>query len=131
MSYFREMKTNLKDEACIVDALKQMGYKPEVSETPQTVRGHYNEGRKAEIVLRKEDIKDGGDIGLQKGKDGNYKVIADTYVLHKFKLDKFSDELTQKYGEVKSVKIAKLRGFTLKGRSVDKNGVVKLTFTHA
>jgi hypothetical protein len=131
MSFFREMKTNLTDGQCIVDALKQLGYKPVVNASAANVRGHYNENRKAEIILKMEDIQDGGDIGFKKGTDGNYTIVGDTYVLHKIKMNKLSEEVTQRYGEVKSMKIARQRGFTFKGRQVQTDGTVKLTFVKA
>lgn len=132
MSSFRVAKTEINDQKCLEEALKTLGYKPSVSSEKQQVRGHYNETRKAEIILKKEDLKEGGDVGFEKGKDGNFSIVTDTYVMRNgFNLDKFTTNVKQKYAEVKIRKTATANGLTFLKRIDTGNGAFKLQFVKA
>lgn len=130
MSSFRQSTTEINDQKCLEEALKGLGYKPSVSSDKQSVRGHYNESRKAEIVLKKEDLNQGGDIGFEKGKDGNFTIVTDTYVMKNgFKLETFTKDVKLKYAEVKSKKLAAQAGLTFLNKVDNGNGGFKLHFT--
>jgi hypothetical protein len=114
------------------EALKKLNYKPVVSETKQQVRGHYNETRKAEIVLKKEDLGQGGDIGFEKGKDGKFSIVTDTYVMrNNFNLEKFTKEVKQVYAETKIRKTALANGLTFLRKIDNGNGGFKMQFVKA
>lgn len=115
MSCFRATQTQMTDQECIVDALKTMGYDPQVNEEKVKVRGHGSETKKAEIILRKEDLKDGGDIGFNKTADGSYSIVGDSYVLHKNNMDKLNKTLKVTYAEAKVRKIAKSKNLWFNG----------------
>lgn len=132
MSSFRQQQTEITDQKCLEEALKGLNYKPVVSETKQNVRGHYNESRKAEIVLKKEDLKEGGDVGFSKGTDGKFTIVTDTYVMRNgFNLEKFTKEVKQKYAEVKVRKQAAAAGLTFLRKVDNGNGGFKLQFVAA
>lgn len=131
MSSFRQTQTEINDAKCLEEALKGLGYKPSVSATKQNVRGHYNEGRQAEIVLKKEDLKDGGDIGFSKDAKGNFSIITDTYVMRKIKMESFTKEVKQKYAEVKIRKQASAAGLTFLKKVDNGNGGFRLQFVKA
>lgn len=132
MSSFRTQETNINDAQCLTDALKAMGYKPEVNKEKVGVRGHGYESRKAEIILKKEDLKEGGDVGFAKGKDGNFSIVTDTYVMRNgFQLEKFTKEIKQKYAEVKIRKQAATAGLTFLKRVDVGNGGFKMQFVKA
>jgi hypothetical protein len=132
MSSFRQTQTEINDAKCLEDALKQMGYKPSVSSEKQAVRGHYNESRKAEIVLKKEDLKEGGDVGFSKDSKGNFSIVTDTYVMRNgFNLEKFTKDVKQKYAEVKIRKQASAAGLTFLKKIDTQNGGFKLQFVKA
>ena len=125
MSCFRTQTTQMNDATTLCDALKSLGYKPVASDTKQTVRGHGSETFKAEIVLKKEDLADGGDIGFSLGKDGNYSLVGDEYVLRsaKNKLSAVAKQVVPAYAVAKAKKIAKNAGLEFIGfRKVTKNG---------
>lgn len=133
MSNFRTQSTEMNDAKCLEDTLRGLGYKPSVSETEQNVRGHYNETRKATIILKKEDLKTGADVGFSKDSKGNYTVVADTWVLNqnKFKLEDFVKKVTTGYAVTKAKRIALQNGFEFLGmKEVTVNGKVhtKLQF---
>ena len=132
MSSFRQQTTDINDQKCLEDALKTLGYKPSVSTDKQQVRGHYNETRKAEIVLKKEDLKEGGDIGFEKGKDGNFTIVTDTYVMRNgFNLEKFTKSVKQAYAEKKIRKSAMGAGLTFLKKIETPNGGFKMQFVKA
>ena len=132
MSSFRQQTTEMNDQKCLEDALKGLGYKPSVSAEKQNVRGHYNENRKAEIVLKKEDLKEGGDVGFTKDAKGNFAIVTDTYVMRNgFSLEKFTKEVKQKYAEVKIRKQAASAGLTFLRKIDNGNGGFKLQFVQA
>lgn len=122
----------MNDAQCLTDTLKKLGYKPEVSAEKQSVRGHYNETRKAEIILKKEDLKEGGDVGFSKDAKGNFSIVADTYVMRNgFNLDKFTKEVKQGYAETKIRKQALASGLTFMRKVDNGNGGFKLQFVKA
>lgn len=132
MSSFRSQQTEINDVKCLEDTLKGLGYKPSVSAEKQPVRGHYNESRKAEIVLKKEDLNEGGDVGFEKGKDGNYSIVTDTYVMRNgFNLEKFTKEVKQKYAEVKVRKVAASAGLSFLRKMDNGNGGFRMQFVKA
>jgi Protein of unknown function (DUF1257) len=132
MSSFRQQETTMNDQRCLEDTLKGMGYKPSVSAEKQNVRGHYNESRKAEIVLKKEDLKEGGDVGFEKGKDGNFSIVTDTYVMRNgFNLEKFTKEVKMKYAETKIRKFAAANGLTFLKKIDNGAGGYKMQFVKA
>lgn len=135
MSCFRTQNTEMNDKVTLCDALKSLGYKPEVNDKKESVRGHGSETYKAEIILKKEDIGDGGDIGFSMGKDGKYNVVGDEYVLRKsdHKLSAITKQVVPAYAVAKAKKIAKNAGMEFIGyRQVTKNGkpVQQLQFRH-
>ena len=125
MSCFRQQQTDLNDKTCLVDTLKNMGFNPQVNEQKVTVRGHGSETKKAEIILRKEDLKDGGDIGFSLTKDGSYSLVGDEYVLRnsRHKLTAFSKELKVQYADTKVRRLASNANLMFIGvRSIEKDG---------
>jgi len=132
MSSFRQQTTEMNDQQCLEDALKQLGHKPSVAADKQKVRGHYNESRKAEIVLKKEDLNEGGDVGFEKGKDGNFSIVTDTYVMKNgFNLANFTKQVKLKYAEVKIRRQASKAGLTFVRKVDTGNGAYKMQFVKA
>lgn len=132
MSSFRQQTTEMNDARCLEDSLKSLGYKPSVTGEKQAVRGHYNESRKAEIVLKKEDLKEGGDVGFSKDAKGNFTIVTDTYVMRNgFNLEKFTKEVKQKYAETKIRKVAASNGLTFLRKIENGNGGFKMQFVKA
>jgi Protein of unknown function (DUF1257) len=124
MSSFRQTVTQMTDQENLVKTLTDLGYKPTVSETKRTVRGHGSETRTAEVIITKEELKDGGDIGFAKDKDGNFAVVMDSYVLRNTNHTELVKSIKMKYTENMTRKVTKANGWTLLGsrETTDKNG---------
>lgn len=132
MSSFRQQTTEMNDQKCLEDTLKGMGYKPQVNAEKVNVRGHGNETRKAEVILRKEDLKEGGDVGFSKDKTGNFSIVTDTYVMRNgFNLDKFTKEVKMKYAETKIRRTASAAGLTFLKKVENDKGGFRLQFVKA
>ena len=134
MSFFRKQTTSINNQTTLIKTLKAMGYNPVEHEEKVPVRGHGSETRKAEVILRKEDMGDGGDIGFTKDKDGNFEMVTDTYVMKKINQADFIKKLNVEYGIIRAKDIAKQRGYQLlTSKAVTKDGVTKqvMTFTVA
>ena len=132
MSSFRSTTTEINDAKCLEESLKALGYKPQVHNEKHSVRGHGSETHKAEIILKKEDLKEGGDVGFSKNKEGNYSIVTDTYVMRNgFNLDKFTKQVKMNYTEIKTRKLALAAGLTFLKKVDNTNGNVKLTFVKA
>lgn len=131
MSAYRETKTKITDQECLVKALESKGYKPEVltGEGRQLVGiGGKVRPEKANVILSREQV--GGasnEVGFQKLADGSFKAIISEYDLGRnFSQKKLSD-LTQVYAEFKIKKIAKQQGLEFTGTSTN-NGTRKITY---
>lgn len=71
MSAYKLIKCSIKDKDLLIKALESLGFKPEVCNIPQFLRGFENDTReqKAEIIVPKEQInklytKASNDIGF-------------------------------------------------------------------
>jgi hypothetical protein len=124
MSSFNVIKTCMTEQDVLKKSLEDLGYNPTSSDTKQKVRGHYNETRQAEIVVSKEELKDGGDIGFSKDKEGNFEVVMDTYVMRSEKTKKLMADIKMKYTTNMTLRAAKLNGWTTlnKGTEVVRDG---------
>jgi hypothetical protein len=52
MSNFRQQQTTINDAKVLEATLVKMGYKPSITGSKQEVRGHYQETRTADIILK-------------------------------------------------------------------------------
>lgn len=89
ISEYHVVEVEFKDEECLIETLKEMGYKPEVFNEGTTITGYLaSTKRKAHIVVRKSQFNGYGDLGFERSKDG-YKLHVDDYDYgHSGKTDK-------------------------------------------
>lgn len=119
MSAYNEIETQFSDQDCLVDALKEMGYQPQVSEKPQNLEGYTGDTRKqtAEIILPRRQV--GGasnDVGFKKNADGTFTAIVSDYDRGgNFGLKKQA-QLKRLYAEKMAVKQAKKNGLKFMGK---------------
>jgi len=129
MSEYHEVEMDVTDKECIVDALKDLGYQPEVHETATNLHGFQGDQRsqKAHIVLPRKQV--GGasnDIGFEKV-NGKYIMRISEFDIgaKRFNRKEF-DKNYQKHKVLKTVK--KHRKFKKKSVTTSKDGkiVIKL-----
>lgn len=116
---------DFKDEQLLLEALKEMGYKPTVHKKAVTLKTYGNRGSvKAHIVIGQQQ---GGftyaDMGFEKTKEG-YKLHADHIDIKKLNLA----QLKQRYTKAFIAKRIKLMGtqFLLGSEDIDEEGTMKL-----
>lgn len=76
MSHFTSVKTKIKNQICLVRALKDLGYEVVEAEQGQTVQVRGYQGQKADGIMTIKASKT-YDIGVKIGVDGNYEFFAD------------------------------------------------------
>ncbi len=76
------------NEQILIEALKEMGYKPEVHKEAIELKTYYGKKKiKAHIVIRKNQFGGYMDVGFER-KDGKYDIHLDSMDTRKFKLNK-------------------------------------------
>jgi hypothetical protein len=133
MSKYSEIKTQLKDKECIIDALKEKGFKPQSHENAVALTGYEGDRRsdKAEIIIPRSQVGHASnDIGFKRQDDGTYKAIISQYDGGRYN-QKWLDEISQSYAEKKTSKIARNKGLTLSKKHILPNGNIKLIYVKA
>ena len=130
MSEMHTLKVDFTNEECLVNALKECGYKVEVHQEEVEIIPFYKgrESQKAHVVIRKNNFHGFSDAGFQRQKDGSYKLHCDEMDWNgqrgKFNVNK----ITQRYGLAKIKKL--IRGSSkyslLKEEEVDGELNIKL-----
>lgn len=103
----------------MIEALKELGYQPQVNEKAQKLEGYHGDKREetAEIIIPRRQV--GGvsnDVGFKKNADGTYTAIISDYDKGtNFNLKK-QNALKQAYAEKVSMKQAKANGLKFVGK---------------
>lgn len=125
MSQQAVYKVDFKDEQLLLEALKEMGYKPVVHKEAVNLKTYGNRGNvKAHIVISKESCCNRyADLGFEKTKEG-YKLHADHIDVKSLNLS----QLKQRYTKAFIAKRIKLMGtqFLLGNEDIDEEGTMKL-----
>lgn len=127
MSAYNEIQTQFSDQGCLVEALKEMGYHPQVNEKAQNLEGFHGDKRQqtAEIIIPRKQV--GGasnDVGFKKNADGTYTAIISDYDKGSCFGKKKQDQLKALYAEKHAIKQAKANGLKFMGKKqiTDKQG---------
>ena len=135
MSEYNEIQTEYADQDCLVDALKDMGFQPQVSEKAQNLEGYHGDKRTqtAEIIIPRRQV--GGasnDVGFKKDANGKFTAIISDYDKGGNFGTKKQQQLKQLYAEKVAMKQAKKNGLKFMGKkqTTDKAGkpVTRLQF---
>ena len=113
MSHITEVKTQIKDLACLKKTLAELGYAYQEAQAGQRlrVRGWNNLEEEAELVIR---TKSSYDIGVRLLTDGTYELIADWWGVEShagFTQQEFTRQLLPKYSYNKVVAETAAHGF--------------------
>lgn len=76
MSHFTSVKTKIKNQVCLVRALKDLGYEVVEAEEHQAVQVRGYQGQKADGIISIRASKT-YDIGVKVGADGTMEFFAD------------------------------------------------------
>jgi hypothetical protein len=114
MSKYEELRTVLSDERFVLEALKDLGYRPEVSRDGLSLYGYLGDERpdKANIVIRRGQLNSASnDIGFVRDASGEYDrgIGFD---------DAWLGRVAQTYKERQTMAVAKSKGYQFLGRQV-------------
>lgn len=121
MSKYLELKTVLNDERFLGEALRDLGYAPEVTPGGQALvgyRGDQRNERASIIICRNQLDSASNDIGFSRGPDGTFRAIISEYDRSIGFDDAWLGRLAQAYKERQTMSVAKAKGYVFKGREV-------------
>ncbi|MGH9440395.1 MAG: DUF1257 domain-containing protein [Terriglobia bacterium] len=132
MSKYAVTTTQVTDEKHLAEALREMGYKPEVHPQGAKLNSYYSEqeAKIAHVIIRRRDLPGAfGDIGFVRQPDGRLSKIGD-------ELDcrygtQWLGRVQQVYKEKQTLAVARTKGYILKKREVVKTSTgeqVRLQF---
>lgn len=119
MSKYAVTSTEVKEEKYLVEALREMGYKPEVHDEGATLNPYYpeQESKVAHIIVRRAQLRGAfGDIGFVRQPDGRLSKIGDE-LDHRYGTQ-WLGRLQQLYKEKQTLATAHAKGYILKRREV-------------
>jgi len=121
MSKYEEMSTILAHEGYLVEALEQMGYKPEVHKNGAALVGYLGDERpeQAHIIIRRRQLDAASnDIGFVRDTSGQYRAVVSDYDRGIGFDQAWLGRVSQAYKERQTMAVAKARGYVFQGRSV-------------
>ena len=121
MSKYEETVTVLAHEGYLVEALKGLGYRPEVCGEGTALYGYQGDERpeRAHVVIRRNQLASASnDIGFRRDADGVYRAIVSEYDRRLGFDDAWLGRVAQAYKERQTMAAAKVRGYVLQGRQV-------------
>ena len=128
MSEWKSVDVEFKDEECLITALKEVGFHPEVHDEATIMENNYSKKEvKAHIIVRKKDFGGYGDFGFTRTKKGFECNIDDsdhrTHGTSKTKLGR----ITQLYSSLVIQKqVRKSSRFSMISKKENENGEIKI-----
>lgn len=127
MSEFHSVKVEYKDEKCLIESIREMGYRPNIHEKAISLHGYQGDERsqKAHIVIPRSQVGSASnDIGFER-KDYGYDCHISEYDKNSRTFD--NNKLKQVYTEkTLSKNILSDGSMYIHSRSVQKDGTIKL-----
>ena len=87
MSEMKTVEVEFNDEELLLDALKNLGYKPKIYKDGVEIDTYYKDRQKpkAHIVISKSQIKGYAAVGFERQKNGGFRMHIDDMDRYKFK----------------------------------------------
>ncbi len=121
MSRYLQLTTALTDERHLVEALRELGYEPEVCREGKALVGYMGDERaeRAHIIIRRRHLDSASnDIGFARDGSGVYRAIISEYDRGIGFDDVWIGRVSQVYKERQTMAVAKAKGYIFKGREV-------------
>jgi hypothetical protein len=121
VSKYLELRTKLTEEQYLVEALRELGYMPEVCREGTPLVGYMGDERaeRAQIVIRRRQLDSASnDIGFARDASGVYQAIISEYDRGIGFDDAWLGRIAQTYKERQTMAVAKAKGYVFKGREV-------------
>ena len=121
MSKYEELRTVLSEKRFLVEALREFGYSPEVSNEGISLNGYLGDERpeKAHIVIRRRQLDSASnDIGFARDANGVYRALISEYDRGIGFNDAWLGRVAQTYKERQTMAVAKSKGYRFLARQV-------------
>ena len=121
MSKYAETATTVRDQAYLVAALTDLGYKPEIHAGGAALVGYEGRERpeRANVIIRRAQIGSASnDIGFVRKPDGTFGAVLSEYDRSIGFDEKWLGRVHQAYKEHQTLADAKAKGYVFRGREV-------------
>ena len=121
MSKYEEFHTVIADETYLIEALEQLGYKPEMHKSGAPLYGYMGDERseRANVIIRRSQLDSASnDIGFARDESGQFRAVISEYDRGIGFNDGWIGRVTQAYKERQTMAVAKARGYIFRGRNV-------------
>ena len=125
MSHFTTVKTVIRDQETLVDALRQLHHKFQVGER-LPIRGYMDNHQFGQVVL---DTGSKYDIGFQRQPDATFSVCADWWGVQgqtHLREPSFLEQVNQTYAHLTVRKQVLENGYLIEAERVLENGEIEL-----
>lgn len=117
MSHYSRVKTSLTDMDCLVEALKDLGYKSvEVHSEPAGLYGYQGDLRRetAHVIVRRKHVGTvSNDLGFFRGPNGTFEAIISDYDRSQGLNAAWMTRLLRSYGKHAVIAFAKAGGYSM------------------
>lgn len=126
MSHFSTVKTELRDRAALLDALRDLGHDPSEGERP--VRGYRGQTVVADLAVSPAE---GGDIGFRwNASSGSYELVTDLDLWKQpIPVERFLAKLSQRYALHSILTASAQEGFEVSEQRQAADGSIELVVT--
>ena len=121
MSKYVELRTSLTDERYLVEALRELGYEPEVCREGRPLVGYVGDERaeRAHVIIPRGQLDSASnEIGFARDNGGVYQAIVSEYDRGVGFDDAWLGRVVQVYKERQTMAVAKAKGYVFKGKEV-------------
>ena len=122
MSQYEELTTTMTDQGYLVDALTEMGYKPEVQTEGTALRGYggVSWNRPVQVTIPREQLRGAlAPVGFGRDETGVFQAVIDDLDRKCSGLDEgWLGQVAQAYKERQTMAVAKTKGYVFRGREI-------------
>jgi hypothetical protein len=122
MSQYEELTTTMTDRTYLVEALREMGYKPEVQKEGAALRGYGGAtwNRPVQVVIPRDQLRGAlAPVGFGRDEAGVFQAVIDDLDRQYLGLDqKWLGRVAQAYKEKQTMAVARSKGYVFRGREV-------------
>ena len=122
MSQYEELTTTMTDQQYLVEALTEMGYKPEVQTEGTALRGYggVSWNRPVQVTIPKDQLRGAlAPVGFGRDDVGVFQAIIDDLDRKYTDLNEsWLGRIAQGYKERQTMAVAKTKGYVFRGREI-------------
>jgi hypothetical protein len=122
MSQYEELTTTMTDQQYLVEALTEMGYKPDVQADGTALRGYggVSWNRPVQVTIPREQLRGAlAPVGFGRDDAGVFQAVIDDLDRKCSGLDEsWLGRIAQAYKERPNMAVARTKGYVFRGREV-------------